>query len=553
MHKRIKIFTFVLLSALTTIFANPLSSSFSNHPLLKNDTIQPTFSSTALNKVKGNVTEKISDSYFKKLSNSSKGVVWRKANATMVNTGIYHLFFKYKNGEITDCLIADSKFNTSKLSNSTGSKQLSYNWTLRTIKNQALPIVNKYIADIENGEITIRHPDSSNPIKGQKHYIDEKNYIWEDYNNKVHYTGKNSELAVNNVSDTHVINNLRTQKQFYEGIIDGKIIPRERIIHYEIDGKNLIQTVKSVHYNQLNNSKIIIGEILEINILPFDDTFIKNMCDQDYEWIKEKGNFPKFITIEDFKKNLSSDEIIMCLENKAEDSIKIKRINSKFKRIDFNKNLLKPTLKGTSKAAILSFALSFGIDAFDGNGMYWKQDLNNGIQGTLIGSTYIITNSIIERKLKKTNYTNLVKNTTNFFKKNPINISDKAISKSIKIMTNSLKFALPGVADFVIGMAYDEIILSQNKYSPELKRAIRLRNIKVNGISSIAGVTISLLTSECGPVAVSIGCATDIVTNILLEYFLPQPDALNPKILLAEYNENPNRKTVEKWFQTNYI
>lgn len=89
---------------------------------------KPHLNEANINKLKGNIAEKLMDWYFK-----SSG--WTKINGEIGVNGIDGLYVKYdKLGNVSDVLISESKYNTSQLGKTLDGKQTSKDWILKKIE-----------------------------------------------------------------------------------------------------------------------------------------------------------------------------------------------------------------------------------------------------------------------------------------------------------------------------------------------------------------------------------------------------------------------------------
>lgn len=88
----------------------------------------PKASREHINKLKGNITEKLVDSHFKRQG-------WHKLEGEYGVNGIDGLYVKYtKDGAIEKVMIAESKYNTSRLGDTRDGKQMSKEWILSKLE-----------------------------------------------------------------------------------------------------------------------------------------------------------------------------------------------------------------------------------------------------------------------------------------------------------------------------------------------------------------------------------------------------------------------------------
>ncbi len=82
----------------------------------------PEASKWEIDKVKGDISEKTMDEYFKRTG-------WEKIEGEVGCNGIDGLYVKRdKDGNITDVLVVESKYNTSRLGNTKNGEQMSKEW-----------------------------------------------------------------------------------------------------------------------------------------------------------------------------------------------------------------------------------------------------------------------------------------------------------------------------------------------------------------------------------------------------------------------------------------
>ncbi len=104
----------------------------------------PTLCEVVINKMKGNIAERLMDEYFK----NNGG--WKKMEGEVGVNGIDGLYVKIKKGVITDVLICDSKYGNSRLGDTKDGKQMSRDWIVSKLETleKAYPD-NKYYSQIK--------------------------------------------------------------------------------------------------------------------------------------------------------------------------------------------------------------------------------------------------------------------------------------------------------------------------------------------------------------------------------------------------------------------
>ena len=95
----------------------------------KIETELPDCNEANINKIKGNASEQLMDEYFKKSG-------WEKIEGEVGVNGIDGLYVKRdKDGNITNVLMSESKYNTSQLGDTKDGKQMSKDWILKKLDN----------------------------------------------------------------------------------------------------------------------------------------------------------------------------------------------------------------------------------------------------------------------------------------------------------------------------------------------------------------------------------------------------------------------------------
>ncbi len=89
----------------------------------------PECNDSNINKIKGNISEQLMDEYFKKSG-------WEKIQGEVGVNGIDGLYVKRdKDGNITNVLMSESKYNTSQLGDTKDGKQMSKDWIMKKLDN----------------------------------------------------------------------------------------------------------------------------------------------------------------------------------------------------------------------------------------------------------------------------------------------------------------------------------------------------------------------------------------------------------------------------------
>ncbi|WNL16890.1 hypothetical protein QUR79_03720 [Arcobacter cryaerophilus gv. pseudocryaerophilus] len=141
-----------------------------------------------INKIKGNASEQLMDEYFKKSG-------WEKVEGEVGVNGIDGLYVKRdKDGNITNVLMSESKYNTSQLGDTKDGKQMSKDWILKKLDN-----------------LERAHPDNQDYSQIKELVIDDKYRarLWQvnEVDNTLYITLKKIDSVGNEVSISQLSGN----------------------------------------------------------------------------------------------------------------------------------------------------------------------------------------------------------------------------------------------------------------------------------------------------------------------------------------------------------
>lgn len=462
-----------------------------------------------------NLTEK---SYFSRLGPDWKSVTPRGNKAQ----GIDHLFIKFTDRGPTDLIVADSKFTkgslSSALSNQTKSgMQMSHTWIAERLNNDILPDYYELIELEKTGSIPTKPVQVDSAIASVRDIGKDAYYYKVVDDPKWYFSGSSD-------AETTKMAKLATTTDYIKAVADNKISYRRRVVQYKAGDGFLQEIVYDLDFP---------GKILErktfTNLTTIGDILRDPKC-----W-KEISD--KYGTSLAHSKKFSDEELfelmtIISNPKKIGSSKAVKKLVT-IDGLQSLKSTGKSTLLFSLFAAGTSFVAQsqvYGIDYVD-----YKRVARDAAIGALTGAAVQTLDRAMTSTIKK-----LGSSTKHVFIK----------EGSSAILPILGKQFLPLGVDFVLGVGMEntmiEIERRQRYISNEVIAARRMRSLKIEGLSTSLGLGIIVLASPLPPpLGVIIAYSSSIAIGIGLDYMIPMPEELDPKIIHTQIANNP--MIIEDW------
>jgi hypothetical protein len=497
----------------------------------KLDVIQSDLKPFSFNAIKGRIGESLTDSsYFNRL-----GENWvRLTPRNGIPQGLDHAYIKFSNKGPSNLLIADSKFTKQSFISSLGytkdGQQLSLSWIKPRVESSILSDYSVIRELDATGDVFFRQYGATS-VAGSIRPIQKESFYWHDVvTDKWYYSGPD-------LDRTARIKKIDAVDQFLNGCIDGKINFNRRGIQYRIVNNQLIELV----FNVGDSSQLIETRIIS------NTTEVTSLLHSSENWspiIKKYGVSnvePKYFSNEEimelFTLNISKPDSV-------KNSLVVKKLNSISSRNAVLKNYGKSTiaLAGLMVALdIINQGADRGFENIDP-----KQLLIKGEQGAAVGISVSVSNQLAKKLTKRIPFEDLASK----FLKAGVKQTTK---KSLVTVAKNL---IPAGFDFGLGTGIDYLMISsdfkKNLISNEVRTRMIKRSLFINGFSSSFGIGIGVVT-EALPIpgsGIVIGTAASMISEIGLEFLIPVPDEIDPKIIRQKLENNPTQ--IDEWMAAYY-